>query len=238
MASFHITIKTGKKGSGARHSSYIAREGQYAREDKASDLVATGHGNLPAWANGSPRALWGAADRFERTNGAVYREYELALPNELSVDQNRDLVTSYIEKNFSGKPYQYAIHWPMASLGGVPQPHAHIMICERMEDEYVREPAQFFKRFNATHPERGGCRKDNCGRSSAALSTAASMQRKHWADQQNEFLERFGHSARVDYRSYQARGIESAPGRHLGQAAVRSIAAKAEARRLERGNGE
>jgi len=229
MASFHITIKTGKKGSAARHSSYIAREGQYAREDKSADLIAAGHGNLPSWANGSPRALWSAADKYERSNAAAYREYEVALPIELTAEQNHELVNSYIEECFKGKPYQYAIHCPTAALGGVPQPHAHIMISERLEDQYNREPARYFRRYNPAHPERGGCRKDNCGRPRGVLGAEASLRRKHWAGKQNEFLERFGHTARVDHRSHQERGLAVAPDRHLGQAAVRSLTQEAKA---------
>lgn len=223
MASFHITIKTGKKGSAARHSSYIAREGQYAREDKSADLIATGYGNLPPWANGSPRALWSAADKYERSNAAAYREYEVALPVELTAEQNDELVNSYIQESFKGKPYQYAIHCPMASLGAVPQPHAHIMISERLDDQHDREPSQYFRRYNPVHPERGGCRKDNCGRPRGVLGAEVTMRRKHWAGKQNEFLERFGHAVRVDHRSHEERGLTAAPGRHLGQAAVRSM---------------
>lgn len=223
MASFHITIKTGKKGSAARHSSYIAREGQYAREDRAADLIATGHGNLPSWANGSPRALWSAADKYERSNGATYREYEIALPAELTAEQNVELVNSYIAESFKGKPYQYAIHCPTAALGGVAQPHAHIMISERLEDQYDREPIQYFRRYNPAHPERGGCRKDNCGRPRGILGAEATIRRKQWAGKQNDFLERFGHDARVDHRSHLDRGLIVPPGRHLGQAAVRRI---------------
>lgn len=229
MASFHISIKTGKKGSAARHSSYIAREGQYARQDKSADLIATGHGNLPSWANGSPRALWSAADKYERRNAATYREYEVALPGELTAEQNRGLVDSYIEESFKGKPYQFAIHCPIAALGGVAQPHAHIMICERLEDQYEREPSQYFRRYNAVHPERGGCKKDNCGRPCGVLRAEATIRRKQWACKQNEVLERCGHAARVDHRSHVERGLTAAPGRHLGQAAVRRMTQEAKA---------
>lgn len=103
------------------------------------------------------------------------------------------------------------------------------MISERLEDQYNREPARYFRRYNPAHPERGGCRKDNCGRPRGVLGAEASLRRKHWAGKQNEFLERFGHTARVDHRSHQERGLAVAPGRHLGQAAVRNLTQEAKA---------
>jgi len=39
-------------------------------------LVFVQHGNLPAWANGDPAIFWKAADKYERANGAAYREFE------------------------------------------------------------------------------------------------------------------------------------------------------------------
>ena len=80
MASFHHRIKSGKKGSAAEHAAYIARKGAFRARD---DLLFSGSGNLPGWAEGDPNKFWRAGDKYERANGAVYREHEIALPDEL-----------------------------------------------------------------------------------------------------------------------------------------------------------
>ena len=82
MASFHHRIKSGKKGSAAEHARYIALQSKYSQRE---DLVSTGFGNLPAWAENDPSAFWKAGAQYERANGAVYREHEIALSAELSV---------------------------------------------------------------------------------------------------------------------------------------------------------
>jgi len=40
------------------------------------------------------------------------------------------------------------------------QPHLHLLISGRQEDGIVRTPAQHFKKYNRTHPARGGAPKD------------------------------------------------------------------------------
>jgi len=79
MASFHLSVKSGGKGKAAAHADYIAREGKFSKNDKQLDLVAKAYGNLPEWANDNPKTFWIMADRYERINGAVYREIVIAL---------------------------------------------------------------------------------------------------------------------------------------------------------------
>jgi hypothetical protein len=222
MASFHFTIKSGKKGSAEEHAAYITRAGKYGKGDKAEDLVATGHGNLPDWAADS-QDYWRAADKYERANGAVYREFELSLPNELSLEQQKELAETFIRQQVGDKMYEYAIHSPEASIGKVPNNHLHGMFSDRVPDEIERLPAQHFRRFNRKHPEKGGCRKDSGGRDRIVLRNELVSLRENCALLQNEFLEKYGHSARVDHRSHEARGIDATPERHLGPARVRQM---------------
>ena len=228
MATFHITIKSGRRGTAVEHASYIAREGKYLKKLKSNDLMANEHGNLPAWSHDDPKKFWSMADRNERANGTAYREFEVALPVELTTDQQKALVNDFITQQVGLKPFQYAIHAPMAALAGVPQPHAHIMFSDRVEDGIAREPAQHFKRYNPTTPEKGGCKKDSGGEDRSALRDKLIAQRKAWADLTNEHLKHHGHSARVDHRSHEARGIQQAPGRHLGPAWIRAEKSKEE----------
>ena len=223
MASFHICVKSGKRGNAAEHAAYIAREGKHTKKGERSDLVAVEHGNLPAWANGSTQEFWKAADRYERLNGATYRELEVALPNELTNSQNLELVKEFVKSEIGDKPFQLAIHMPNAALGNVDQPHAHIMLSDRMPDGIQRTPDQHFKRFNRNEPEKGGCQKDSGGKDKTKLKTEVVRLREHWAELQNEHLQKNGKAARVDHRSNKDRGIAVVPERHLGQAGVRVL---------------
>lgn len=221
MASYHCSVKVGVKGSGASHSEYISREGKYSKgnERRYEDLDSTGYGNMPAWAEHNPVHFWAAADQYERANGAVYREIEIALPRELSSEQNRALVADFIRQELGDRhAYQWAIHVPRAALDGGKQPHAHIMYSERMIDGIDRDPAQYFKRYNSKAPERGGCRKDSAGTEERLQAT-----RERWADVQNIYLERQGHAVRVDHRSLKAQGIDREPEKHLGPKRARSL---------------
>ena len=216
MATYHCSVKVGGKGCGAAHAAYISREPSYARRE---GLEHSKHGNLPTWAQADPLDFWRAADTHERANGAVYREIEVALPRELTPAQRRALMHEFIDAHL-GLRYAYtlAIHNPTAALDGGEQPHAHLMFSERVNDNLARDPTQYFKRYNAKAPERGGCRKDSMG-------TLERLQtfRESWAELTNQALERHGHEARVDHRSYRARGIEREPEQHLGPVDARRL---------------
>ena len=230
MASYHCRVKVGGKGKASGHAAYIAREGRYAERAGYEDLEATGHGNLPTWAEGEPALFWSAADRHERANGATYREIEIALPRELNPAQRQELVLDFIRQEIGDRhAHQWAIHNPGAALAGGEQPHAHLMYSERTADGIERDPAQYFKRYNGQHPELGGCRKDSAGTEERLLET-----RQRWAEVQNAHLQQHGHAARVDHRSLADRGIERAPEQHLGGRRVRQLAPDQREALLER----
>ena len=234
MASYHCSVKVGGKGKASGHAAYIAREGYYAERAGYEDLEATGYGNLPAWADGEPALFWIAADRHERTNGATYREIEIALPRELNPAQRQDLVLDFIQQEIGERhAHQWAIHNPGAALAGGEQPHAHLMYSERTADGIDRDPAQYFKRYNGKHPELGGCRKDSAGTEERLLET-----RQRWAEVQNTHLQQHGHAARVDHRSLADQGIDRAPEQHLGGRRVRQLAPDQREALLERREAE
>lgn len=214
MASYHCTVRVGLKGKGASaaaHAAYIMRAGKYAARD---DVVAIGSLNMPAWAAHNPEIFWLASDMHERDNGSTYREFELALPRELSPAQRIELVEDFITSALGSRhATQWAIHCPAAALEGGEQPHAHIMYSERRLDGIARDPCQFFKRWNGKRPESGGCQKDSAGTKDRLL-----MTRKLWADIQNAHLARYGHDTRVDHRSLIEQGRhDELPEFHLGR---------------------
>lgn len=225
MSTFHCGIKSGRPGSATDHSRYIAREKKYSLRPSAGDLVENWTANLPEWAKNADH-FWKTADSEERANGAAYREWVIALPNELTPEQRKMLVTDITQRLVGSKPHQAAIHDKTAALGEVPQPHVHIMFSDRCDDGIERSPKQYFRRYNPKRPELGGCRKDSGGKHPCVLSEELKAQRKAVADLTNDRLEQFGHGSRVDHRSNELRGINKEPQRHLGPARVRLLTAE------------
>ncbi len=223
MASFHHRIKSGKKGTARAHASYIERNGKFS--NRGEDLVHTGYGNMPSWAENNPAQFWKMADKHERANGAVYREHEVALPNELNEEQLVELTGRIVSELIGNKPYQYAIHAPDGSLGSISNPHVHLMYSDRLPDGIEREPERMFSRFNPKEPERGGCKKDSGGLTRQELRENVINMRKTIADLQNQALAEYGHDMRVDHRSLREQGKQRKPERHMGAARIRSLSA-------------
>ena len=235
MASYHLTAKIGAKGKAAAHAAYISREGKYIGRERYEDLEATAAGNMPKWAEHEPAHFWNAADEHERANGSAYREIEVALPRELTPDQRRELVEDFVHRELGDQHvYQWGIHNPKAALEKGEQPHAHIMYSERRLDGIERDPDQFFKRYNAKNPERGGAQKVSGGKTLGEMKHELLATRQRWAEVQNEHLARCGHDTHVDHRSLNDQGIDRAPEKHLGGAGVRALAQLDIATLLER----
>lgn len=229
MAIGHLSVKIGKAGKAAPHAAYIARIGKYAdRLNRGEVLEATGYGNMPAWAAHNPLHFWEAADQNERSNGSTYREHEIALPRELSTDQRRALVEDWIKQEIgTSYAYQYAIHNPTAA-DGKEQPHAHLMFSERKLDGIDRDREQFFKRYNAKNPEKGGAKKDNTGKDRSTRKEELKAQRTRWGEKVNAHLSHAGESASVDMRSYKDRGLDIQPEPKMSPAEWRNPVKRAE----------
>lgn len=219
MAIGRLSMKVGKAGKAGPHAAYIAREGQYAnRLERGERLEATEAGNMPAWAQSNPLAFWQAADAYERKNGTTYREMEIALPRELDAEQRAALVREFVRQEIGDRhAYQWAIHVPTAADGGE-QPHVHLMFSERQRDGIERDPEQYFKRYNAKAPEKGGARKGygpSAGQTLTKAERAAELKelRGRWEAMCNAHLERAGVEQRIDMRSHAERGTGLEPER-------------------------
>ena len=214
MASYHCTVKSDSSRSGSAHSDYINREGKYAaiendrdKYQKYEDLVYKDSGNMPEWAKEDPREFWKAADEFERANGRSYTEIEIALPNELTREQQIELVEELIKDQLGeNHAYSYAIHDKPATLSpDKKNTHAHIMFSERKLDGIERDRQQYFKRGNSKHSERGGNMKDPDWNRRDKVKEV----RREWAALENKHLERHGHEARVDHRNLEDQKISA-----------------------------
>lgn len=215
MAIYHLTVKPGV-ASAVAHSNYIEREGKYAHLlERNQEEVTQGHGNMPEWAE-RPQEFWKAADECERANGLRYREIEIALPKELSAEQQKELVQEFVKEQIGEKhAYEWAIH------DNGQNPHCHLMFSERERDGIERSREQYFKRANGKNPERGGCRKSTewvgeKGQSAKDRKARLNQARQGWEKAANRALERAGHEARIDHRSHKERGLEILPQPKIG----------------------
>lgn len=220
MSTYHLSVKAGRKAAAGEHAKYIAREDHYAyisrggKFEERGDLKMTESGNMPAWAAHDASIFWQAADTYERANGRPYTEIEVSIPRELDDEQRVALVREFVEHTLGERhAYTWAIHNPAAS-DGLEQPHAHIMFTERVNDGIARDPAQYFRRWNAREPEKGGAGKDRY------LSSRQFVRevREEWAVTANHFMARAGIEARIDHRSYRTLGIELEPSVKVGVA--------------------
>ena len=232
MAVYHLKVSVGSRAGGqaARaKADYIEREGRY--EQDREELEHKEHGNMPEWAEEDPRSYWEAADEHERANGSLFREITFALPKELNEGQRRELASEFAAGVTEGErlPYTLAIH-----RGGPDgeNPHAHLMISERANDGIERSREQWFRRYNAKAPEKGGAKKSRTMMSREWVKDT----REAWERAANKALERAGSGERIDRRSLaerrdvaeragdleQAAELSRKPNVHLGPQAYRA----------------
>ena len=183
------------------HVRYINRTDAFA---KKGGCIYTEH-KLPSWAKDDPRQFFKAADRYERTNGNRYYEFQLALPNELSLEQNLEIIHGFIDKQAKDHYYTLAVHDKIGTMSdGSHNLHVHLMVSPRIIDDIEkakeRKPSLYFSRANSDNPEKGGAPKDVRMHSKYFLPEA----RKDFADITNSVLEKYGRPDRVDHRSIKA----------------------------------
>lgn len=168
--------------------------------------------------------LWNAVEKIEKSkNSQLAREIELALPAELTMEQNISLARDYVKNNFvdSGMCADLCIH----DIGGG-NPHAHIMLTMRPFEPDGRWGAKSKKEY--VLDENGEQIKLKSGEfKSYKVSTVdwneptkAEKWRAAWEVTVNAALEKHGHESRVDHRSYQRQDIEQIPTVHMGVAAT------------------
>lgn len=232
MATYHLRVKDDTKTSGTRvsakrhvdyilreegkaHADYINREG--AQRNKDDCVYKASH--LPKWAKNSAQKFFSAATRYEDKGNVRYREIELSLPNELTLEQNREIVDTFLKRHLSDNYYAYAIHEKAGELSGERHPHVHIMFSERLIDDVEKvseRPAyKYFRR--AAKPLKGekvasferrrehGAPKDKKWHNRKYLFAL----REDFARIQNDVLKKHGFSIRVDHRTLNAQQVEA-----------------------------
>jgi ATP-dependent exoDNAse (exonuclease V) alpha subunit len=153
--------------------------------------------NAPAWAHDSSQ-LWNTVERSEkRVDAQLAREFVLAVPPELSPDNQFQAAVGWAKKELvtSGMVAEISLHHPASGTN----PHVHILCTMRKLDG---------ENFSAKKPREWNEKSLLC------------HQRKTWAEAVNAALAQAGRPERVDHRTLKAQGIDREPQPKIGVAAT------------------
>ncbi len=214
MAIYHFQMKTLSRSAGRSATAAAAyRSGQRIEDERTGQTFDYSRrtGVLLAEVitpDGRPldRAqLWNAAESAEkRCNSVVAREFVVALPHELSREQQTELVKGYAQglSERTGWAVDIAIHEP-GRAGDLRNVHAHLLCTTRT---IAQDPA--------------GCpvmkRKTREWDIRSSGSELLRVERSEWKRCVNQSLEQANRIERVDCRSHAEKNTGLEPQIHLG----------------------
>lgn len=152
--------------------------------------------------------LWNAAEFAEKRKDArVAREFEIALPHELSPEGRLKAARAFAQDlaNRYGAAVDFAIHSP-SEHGDIRNHHAHVLMTTREVGKAGLGEKTYLEHKNARLLANGMATTD--------------MQlrdiRQSWEGIANRQLQREGLDVRIDHRSHIERGLELSPTEHMG----------------------
>lgn len=243
MAIYHMSIKNISRAKGktaiaaaAYRAGTILTDNEtgithnYAKKSEVTytEIILPEH--APAeYAN--RETLWNEVQKIETQDRArLAREWEVALPNELDLDQAKTLIHDFAGSLVAeGMCIDLAIHWKDGNH------HAHIMGTTRPIDEngkWGQKEKKAYKldadgnKVPVIDPKTGKQKIGARGRKMWQRETVVANDwnkrekveewRKRWADCCNKYLSQ---ERRIDHRSYERQGVTQLPTVHEGYAA-------------------
>ena len=167
--------------------------------------------------------LWNSVELYEKScNAQLARDIEVALPVELSREEQTRLVREYCSSQFVSKGMiaDFAIHDTDSG-----NPHAHILLTMRPMDERGAWAAKSKKEYVLDeNGERirlpsGSYKTRKVDLAGWNNQDNAELWRAAWADLANAYLERANRPERIDHRSFERQGTDQIPTVHVGVAA-------------------
>ncbi|QAR99301.1 nickase (plasmid) [Lactiplantibacillus plantarum] len=231
MAIFHMSfqnISAGKMRSAVASASYRSgdklfsdKEGNtyyYARDVKPEAFILTPK-NAPDWAKDRQK-LWNEVEKKDRKSNSRYaKEFNVALPVELSESEQKELLTKYVQKNFvdQGMVADVAIHRDHPD-----NPHAHVMLTNRpfnpdgtwgikSRKEYILD-----EKGNKTYTKSGYARNRKIWLTDWDKKEKITEWRHNWATAVNQVLEAKNLPDRISEKSYEEQGIDEVATQHEG----------------------
>ncbi|TDL74195.1 molybdopterin-guanine dinucleotide biosynthesis protein MobA [Palleronia sediminis] len=200
MASYHLSVKTIKRSAGRSATAAAAyrvgeriecqREGRvhdYTRKQGIEETFILTPKDAPDWAT-DRSLLWNKVEASEtRRNSVTAREWELALPSEISAEDRSQITRDFARELVSryGVAVDVAIHAPHRE-GDQRNHHAHVLTSTRK-----LEADGFTAKTRVLDSAKTG-------------GVEIEQMRGVWAELQNRALERAGEVERVDHRSLEA----------------------------------
>ena len=170
--------------------------------------------------------LWNSVELNEKaSNAQLARNFIIALPKELSFEENKRLITEFIQENFisKGMIVDLAIHDESDEENN--NIHAHIMTTIRPINEKGEWQPKSKKEYVLDEKgEKIKLKSGNYKTRKVELTDwndkgNAEKWRENFASLCNQYLEKNHQEKRVDHRSYKRQGIEEIPTIHLGASA-------------------
>ncbi|WP_157803313.1 Ti-type conjugative transfer relaxase TraA [Brucella pituitosa] len=160
------------------------------------------------------QTIWNKITMEERANGQLAREIVVALPVELTREQNIDMMRDYVAQLVTAKGMvaDWVYHEPEGN------PHVHLMHTLRpvAEEGFGKKSIPVLDENG--QPLRRGPRQQIVHRTVIGGLEQLKEWRNVWGEVVNHHLAMAGHDVRIDMRSYAEQGIDIEPTKHLGPA--------------------
>ena len=229
MAIYHCSIKIGSKGKGQSAVAAAAyRSGTVLTDEQTGTVIdySKKRGivyseiilckNAPSEYN-DRQTLWNAVHKIEKaSNAQVFREIEVALPAELTLEQHKDIIREYVQKNFvdKGMCADCSIHNKNDG-----NPHGHIMLTVRgigSNGEWLPKSKKVYdldENGSRIRLKSGNYKSHKESTNDWNEQYKAEEWRASWAEICNRYLDK---SNRIDHRSYERQGKDQIPMIHEG----------------------
>lgn len=169
------------------------------------------------------QTIWNAVEQIEKSSKAqLAREYEVALPVELSREEQIKLVRDFAKENFvdNGMCVDFSIHDKEDG-----NPHAHIMLTTRPIEQDnswgVKQKKEYILDKNG---QKQYDKKKQTYKCKTVKTTNwdskefLQRSREIWAEKINQELEKKSLPQRIDHRSLKEQGVDRVPTIHEGGA--------------------
>ena len=228
---FRINIVSRKEGESAvSAAAYQTGEHIYSRRDREvkyegpkeelvlKEIILPAHAP-PKFAD--RETLWNSVEAAERNwNSQLCRRLKIALPRELSQEENIALAREYVQKEFVSKGMiaDLAVHYKKGN------PHFHVLLTMRPLDKNGKWMAKghkvpvLDKEGNPIMLESGRPKTRKVPTMDWNDRSNAEKWRHDWEVMQNAYLERAGRTERISMKSYERQGIDKIPTVHMGPA--------------------
>ena len=231
MAIFHMSfsnISAGKGRSAIASAAY--RSGEKLFDDKEGrsyfyprsvmpESFVLAPKNAPEWASDRQK-LWNEVEKKDRKANSRYaKEFNVALPVELTNEEQKALITKFVQETFvdKGMVADVAIHRDHEE-----NPHAHVMLTNRPFNPDgswgLKSKTQYVLDKNGKQllTKNGNPKQRKIWLVDWDKPGKVEEWRHAWAEEVNSLFQAKGMPERISEKSYEEQGIEKTPTKHEG----------------------